>query len=86
MKKYIDNYGNEIDADYKIDLPVENIKQDLQAEEIWRRLLLVDSTLEVCKAKILLRQLLTDMESWMEENPKLSPIRWSGAPSIGLEK
>ena len=86
MKKYIDNYGNEIDADYTITLPVQNIKQDTQAEEIWRRLVLVDSTLEASKAKSLLRQLLTDVESWMEENPRLSPKRWDRAPTLIIEK
>ena len=83
MEKYIDNYGNEIDADYGVHLPVENVKQDTQAEEIWRRLIQVDSTLETCKAKNLLGELLIDLESWMEESPSNSPIRWDKVPRVG---
>ena len=86
MDKYIDNYGNEIDADYVIRLPVKNIKEDAQAEEVWRRLALVDSNLETCRAKHLLHELLTDLEFWMEENPSKSPMRWTKAPQASQER
>ena len=34
MEKYIDNYGNEIEADYSRELPFGNKRDDVLSEEI----------------------------------------------------
>ena len=76
MQKYIDNYGNEIYADKFVALPIDNCRQDSQSEELWRRLFQVYSDLKSSQEKILLRELLKDIEHWMERNPSESPKRW----------
>ena len=76
MQKYIDNYGKEIEADYFVELPIDNHRQDTQSEELWRRLSQVYSSLESSEAKNLLRELLQDIEHWMEKTPIKSPKRW----------
>ena len=76
MRKYIDNYGNEITADYCAKLPIENNRQDVQSEEIWRRLIQVYSLLKFSSEKELLRVLIDDIEYWMEEDSIKSPKRW----------
>ncbi len=76
METYIDNYGSEVAADYCADLPFCNNREDSRSEEIWRRLHQVYTALESCKAKHLLRELLNDMERWMEKNSIESPNRW----------
>ena len=76
MQKYIDNYGNEIYADKFVALPIDNCRQDSQSEELWRRLFQVYSDLKSSQEKNLLRELLKDIEHWMERNPSESPKRW----------
>ena len=76
MQKYIDNYGNEIYADKFVALPIDNCRQDSQSEELWRRLFQVYSDLKSSQEKNLLRELLEDIEHWMERNPSESPKRW----------
>ena len=76
MQKYIDNYGNEIYLDEVVSLPVDNLRQDSQSEELWRRLFQVYSSLKSSQEKTLLRDLLEDIEHWMERNPIESPKRW----------
>jgi len=76
MQKYIDNYGNEIYLDEFVTLPIDNNRQDTQSEELWRRLFQVYSGLKSSQAKKLLRELLEDIEHWMERNPMESPERW----------
>ena len=76
MQKYIDNYGNEIYLDEFVTLPIDNTRQDTQSEELWRRLFQVYSGLKSSQTKKLLRQLLEDLEYWMERNPMESPKRW----------
>lgn len=76
MQKYIDNYGNEIYADKFVALPIDNCRQDSQSEELWRRLFQVYSDLKSSQEKNLLRELLEDIEHWMEKNPSESPKRW----------
>ena len=71
MQKYIDNYGNEIYLDEVVSLPVDNLRQDSQSEELWRRLFQVYSSLKSSQEKTLLRDLLEDIEHWMERNPNL---------------
>ena len=77
MEKYIDNYGNAIEADYLTKLPIENHRQDTQIEELWRRLSEIYGSSRSSKEKRLLRELLGDMEHWMEANPIKSPKRWA---------
>ena len=81
MQKYIDNYGNEIYLDEVVSLPVDNLRQDSQSEELWRRLFQVYSSLKSSPEKILLRDLLEDIEHWMERNPIESPKRWDANSS-----
>ena len=76
MQKYIDNYGNEIYLDEFVTLPIDNNRQDTQSEELWRRLFQVYSGLKSSQTKKLLRELLEDIEHWMERNPMESPKRW----------
>ena len=76
MQKYIDNYGNEISLDKFVALPIDNCRQDSQSEELWRRLFQVYSDLKSSQEKNLLRELLEDIEHWMEKNPSESPKRW----------
>ena len=76
MQKYIDNYGNEIYLDEFVTLPIDNNRQDTQSEELWRRLFQVYSGLKSSQTKKLLRELLEDLEHWMERNPMESPKRW----------
>ena len=76
MQKYIDNYGNEIYLDEFVALPVDNHRQDSQSEELWRRLFQVYSSLKSSQEKTLLRELLEDIEHWMERNSIKSPKRW----------
>ena len=81
MQKYIDNYGNEIYLDEVVSLPVDNLRQDSQSEELWRRLFQVYSSLKSSQEKTLLRGLLEDIEHWMERNPIESPTRWDANSS-----
>ena len=76
MEKYIDNYGNEIEADYERQLPFGNKRDDVLSEEIWRRLWYINSTLDSSDARDLLQSVLSDLEYWMEINPIESPARW----------
>ena len=76
MQKYIDNYGNEIYLDEFVALPIDNHRQDSQSEELWRRLFQVYSGLKPSQEKKLIRELLEDIEHWMERNPMESPKRW----------
>tara|TARA_E500000331_G_scaffold304677_1_gene307948 strand:+ start:187 stop:420 length:234 start_codon:yes stop_codon:yes gene_type:complete len=76
MEKYIDNYGNEIEADYARQLPFGNKRDDVLSEEIWRRLWYINSTLDSSDARDLLQSVLSDLEYWMEINPIESPARW----------
>ena len=76
MEKYIDNYGNEIAADYSRELPFGNKRDDVLSEEIWRRLWHINSMLDPSDAKELLQSVLSDLEYWIETNPIESPNRW----------
>ena len=76
MEKYIDNYGNEIEADYLRELPFGNRRGDILIEEIWRRLWNINSMLNPSDARDSLQSLLADLEYWMEMNPIESPKRW----------
>ena len=76
MEKYTDNYGNEIEADYSTELPFGNKRDEVLAEEVWRRLLHIKPMLDRSGASELLQSVVSDLEYWMEANPIESPTRW----------
>jgi len=74
-RKYLDNQGNEIEADYGM-LPVANNKGDMMYEELWRRIQHIESMIQGRVEREKLREILMDIEYWLSNDPILSPLRW----------
>ena len=75
-QKYINNQGDEIEADYG-ELPVANNKGNGMYEELWRRIQHIESIAAGGMVKEQLQSILMDIEYWLSIDPILSPLRWS---------
>ena len=73
--RYLDNEGNEIEADYGT-LPVANNKGDMMYEELWRRIQHIESLIKESLDRERLQDILMDLEYWLSDDPILSPLRW----------
>jgi len=73
--RYLDNQGNEIEADYGT-LPVANNKGDMMYEELWRRIQYIESLIQERLDREKLQDILMDLEYWLSDDPILSPLRW----------
>ena len=72
---YLDNEGNEVEADYGT-LPVANNKCDVMYEELWRRIQHIESLIKESLDRERLQDILMDLEYWLSDDPILSPLRW----------